>query len=709
MSKKMDSPSQETLNGISFHRSGNSEAAAQWYREAIRKNPKEYEAWHLLGVLAAQQNQKEEAIKLINKSLLINQKNLDALNNLGLVFFESQNYGEAIQCYEKIIFIDKNYGNAWYNKGNALQSLFKFEEAIACYDQAIALHPTWIQAINNKGNALQSLFKFEEAIACYDQAIALDNVYEDAYYNKGVSLQHLRKLADAIQNYEKVISLNPSNIDSLNNLGDIYLELDEEYKAKQKYTEAIFIDPNYIAAQLGLVASTIPRIQDPTQSTLNIRAQFEQRLDELTGLIKNVNNPQDINIIGLHHPFLLAYHDKNNRSLLQKYGLIYQKLAQPFQEAINQRQPRKTQKEKISIGIVGSHFYNHSVWGAITKGLLKNLDRSKFTTHLFSTSSKADDETVLAKNSVESFFSHSSLQDLISSILEKDIDAIIFPEIGMDKLTIQIASLRLAPIQIAAWGHPETTGIPTIDYFMSGELFEQKNYCENYTEIALPLKNLGCYIEPYSGPIKEVNLFDFGINPDEPRLLCPGAPFKYRPDYDGVLLEISRQNPSAQFIFFEFPNSGADRFKQRLLDRFAFEGLQQNIQNLKFIPLLDGPHFRGLMKQMTLYLDTIGFSGFNTALQAIESNLPIITREGDFMRGNLASGLLKCIGMSNLIARDESSYIKLAKDLISNPQLLKECSEVIEKNKSIIFYDTSPMQELEMFLLDKCSSRGIQN
>ena len=54
-----------------------------------------------------------------------------------------------------------------------------------------------------------------------------------------------------------------------------------------------------------------------------------------------------------------------------------------------------------------------------------------------------------------------------------------------------------------------------------------------------------------------------------------------------------------------------------------------------------------------MYLDSIGFSGFNTALQAVECGLPIVTREGRFMRGRLASGILKRMGLQDLVAADE--------------------------------------------------------
>ena len=61
---------------------------------------------------------------------------------------------------------------------------------------------------------------------------------------------------------------------------------------------------------------------------------------------------------------------------------------------------------------------------------------------------------------------------------------------------VMLAALWLAPIQCASWGHPDTTGLPTIDYFLSGELMEPPDADEHYTERLVRLPNLAIYYEP---------------------------------------------------------------------------------------------------------------------------------------------------------------------------------------------------------------------
>ena len=66
-----------------------------------------------------------------------------------------------------------------------------------------------------------------------------------------------------------------------------------------------------------------------------------------------------------------------------------------------------------------------------------------------------------------------------------------YPEVGMDPATCALAALRLAPLQIASWGHPVTTGLPTIDLFVSGELLEGPGAERHYHEKLIRLPGTG--------------------------------------------------------------------------------------------------------------------------------------------------------------------------------------------------------------------------
>ena len=107
------------------------------------------------------------------------------------------------------------------------------------------------------------------------------------------------------------------------------------------------------------------------------------------------------------------------------------------------------------------------------------------------------------------------------------------------------------------------------------------------------------------------------------------------------------------------------------------------------------------MQKADLYLDTIGFSGFNTAMQALECHLPVVTIEGNRLRGRLASAILHQMGLPELICKTEASYIDLVVKLIQNPELLSSYKAAIAKSKMGLFNDLESIRALEKFLINK--------
>jgi predicted O-linked N-acetylglucosamine transferase (SPINDLY family) len=189
-----------------------------------------------------------------------------------------------------------------------------------------------------------------------------------------------------------------------------------------------------------------------------------------------------------------------------------------------------------------------------------------------------------------------------------------------------------------------------------------------------------------------------GIDGDQPLLLCPGMPFKYAPEFDWVLAEIAARAGRCQLVFF-VPETArlADILRERLESAFAKRGLDFARFGV-FVEWLEGPAFAGLMRRADVFLDTIGFSGFNTAMQAAECGIPIVTREGRFMRGRLASGILKRMGLQELVAATEEEYIELALRIIRDGEYRTSLRRLIGERRGALYADEKPVRDLESFL-----------
>jgi predicted O-linked N-acetylglucosamine transferase (SPINDLY family) len=276
------------------------------------------------------------------------------------------------------------------------------------------------------------------------------------------------------------------------------------------------------------------------------------------------------------------------------------------------------------------------------------------------------------------------------TILAAQPDVLIYPEVGMDPMTFKLAALRLAPVQATAWGHPQTSGLPTMDLYLSAQAFEPQDAQAHYTERLVALPGLGCHIEPSA-----VAAYPASVDKSLPLLLCAGTPFKYAPEHDRVLVEIARRLGECRMVFFVYSDSTlSEKLRSRLAAGFGadFE------RCVSFVPWQTRAGFYGWLQAADVYLDTIGFSGFNTALQALECGLPVVTREGRFMRGRLASGILKRMEMPELICENEAQYVDLAVRLASEPDYRRHVSAEIAKRRAVLFGDRAPIAALEELL-----------
>jgi predicted O-linked N-acetylglucosamine transferase (SPINDLY family) len=269
-------------------------------------------------------------------------------------------------------------------------------------------------------------------------------------------------------------------------------------------------------------------------------------------------------------------------------------------------------------------------------------------------------------------------------------------------MTLKLAGLRLAPVQINTWGHPDTSGFPTLDYYVSADRFEPADAQDHYSEQLVLLPHLGNRIQSLKLPNSDPGFAALNIDLERPILVCPGTPFKYQPADDHIFAEIARSVPDVQLIFFR-PSGAlsgealANLLQVRITKEFEAAGLRVT-DHLRFIRWLNFHEFHCLLRRADVLLDTIGFSGYNTAVQAIECGLPLVTREWRFLRGRLASGVLRRMGLTELIVQTKAEYVNLIVRLVADQDYQAHIRHEIEQGRSVLFDDQSAMGPFQDFL-----------
>ena len=342
---------------------------------------------------------------------------------------------------------------------------------------------------------------------------------------------------------------------------------------------------------------------------------------------------------------------------------------------------RKARKpgEKIRLGYISRNFHRQAVSFYMVNRVIHH-DPDKFDVHVFVVGEYHDPLTDLFEKNSEQFQHFPNILDfaaIIRAILSSDLDILIYSDIGMDPITYLLSGLQLAPVQCALVGHGTTTGMPTIQYYISGD-FESKHAQVQYRERLVRLPNLGAAQYLAGQPEEVISRTELGIPEDAIVFISCANGIKHGAERDAVLVNILQRLPNAWIILKPFANrSGMDHYLTQRL-KAAASAAEVNDRLLIVSPVSHPASVMGLLKIADIQLDTYPYGGWTTNLEALYCGLPIITQEGELSRSRWGAGMLRSLGVTEGIAHTPDEYVDCAVRLASNPSLRSEICEKIK-------------------------------
>jgi protein O-GlcNAc transferase len=319
------------------------------------------------------------------------------------------------------------------------------------------------------------------------------------------------------------------------------------------------------------------------------------------------------------------------------------------------------------------------VWRLPTRGWVEGLDRGRFELTAFHTGAICDAETDRARRLFDGFVQGPlSLEAWRARIVERAPHALIYPEVGMDPTAAKLAALRLAPAQYASWGHPSTSGYPTLDFYLTSDAMEPAEGAAHYSETLVRLPGLSTTFSLPPAGLPAPSRASLGLADADVVYWCCQSLYKYLPRYDGVFAEIAQRVPKSRFVFIEFPGSPplTRRFQDRLAAAFAARGLDARAF-CAILPRMTPGAFQAAMGCADVMLDSIGWSGCNSVLEAFARALPVVTLPGETMRSRHAAAMLREIGMDRWICGTQAEYVETAAALGLDPQARRAASEAL--------------------------------
>jgi len=721
---------------IEHHQAGRLSQAENIYQHILAGKPNQPIALHLLGVIAHQTGKNDLALDMISKALTVDPDYAEAHNNLGKVLEDIGNLSNALDRYEIAAAIEPNLAGVHFNQGNVLQKLGRLsdaalayrkalhlnhnsaethyglgnvlkklgrtDQAVESYNSAVKIQPNYPEAHNNLGTALQEVGRHIEAMASYKKAIHHKPDYATAYNNLGTALHNDRKFDAAARRYQRAIVLKPDYADARNNLSTVLQLQGKIEEAVQQIDLALFHNPSNSGWHIKK-ALLLPPVYDSEESIDAVRNNVAQSIAALRKQRLSIADPvSEVATTGFH----LAYHGKNNRHLMKEIAKLHISTCPQLTYESKHFRSRKSKKKKaLRVGFVSSFFRDHTI-GKFTRGTIKLLTREQFEVFVFRLPRRSDAISRFIDDAADNVvLLTGKLKEDQARIENAEMDILFYPDIGMSPLTYFLAFSRLAPVQVTTWGHPDTTGIPNIDYFLSSKDLEVDGLSEHYSERVIKLDSTTPYYFRPKPQKEKFTLNDYDL-PTENRLyLCPQTLVKFHPSFDNLLGEILQRDPCGRIVLIDDDKGGY--LKQGLQERFSLS-FPETQQNVIFLSRMSHSKFLHLLTLVSALLDIPTFSGGTSSLEAFAMGAPIVTWPQKFLRSRFTAALYKQMGFNDLIARDSDSYVDLSLRLAQNENFKSQICDKIRINSYKLFERHESIKELETVFIDtyKTSQEG---
>ncbi len=450
-------------------------------------------------------------------------------------------------------------------------------------------------------------------------------------------------------------------------------------------------------------ALALPVVYDSAHEVEEYRDHFARGLRRLAQevLLKTPEEKKNaLKGIASYSNSFLGYQARNDRELQMEYGrFIHRIMAANYPEWVKPiRMPEILPGDKLRIGYVSSRFRNLSA-AKYFSGWIRGHNKDDFSIFAYHVGAKTDYITEQVQKSSDTFrHIPNSLEEMCVAILNDKLHILVFLDVCLEPATTQLAALRLAPIQCAAWDQPITTGLPTIDYFISSAVAEPDNAQEHYSEKLLLLPGIGVnYLKPViPSALLTKTRRDFQLRDDAVVYLCIQYAYKYLPDQDHLLAQIAKQVPNAQFVFLTENNFIAADLQRRLDRSFSAASLTAK-DYCVLLPAVERFTYWNLSLLGDVFLDSIGWSGGVSTFEAIACRLPVVTLPGEFMRGRQSYAILTELGVTDTIAKSAAEYVQIAVQLGTDRRWRDNIVHRMAANYSLVYSDIRCVRALEDF------------
>lgn len=629
---------------FALHRAGKLAEARHLYESLLRANPRHADALHLLGVMATQTGQHEQAVALIGQAIAINDQAADFHMHLGLALFELGRFSPAAASFARASglglrspMVQAASAQAHYNLAIEQTAAGQASDAIASYEQAIASKPDHASAYANRGVLLAQLGRLDDAIASHSASLRIDPRQAQVYANRGNAHFLRKQLPEAVRDFEQALALDPCHDFVAGTL----------YHANMQMCRWDNADAALAALEAGIASGA--RVAPPFM------------------MLAASSSPA-----------------------------IHRKAAEIWNDALHPPDPvlgplpARAPGGRIRLGYFSADFHQHATAYLIAE-LFELHDRSRFEVVAFSfgpPSSEPMRERIV--QAVDRFIDVIAMPDRDVAALARELGI----DIAVDLKGITqdcrpgIFACRAAPVQVSYLGYPGTMGASYIDYLIADETVIPRDQQQHYAEKVVYLPN--CYqVNDRQRRIaqRQFTREELGLPPTGFVFCCFNNSYKITPaTFASWMRILSSVDGSVLWLLEDHPVATSNLHDQAVrhgiaADRLVFAKRMRLDEHLARHRLAD------------LFLDTLPYNAHTTASDALWAGLPVLTCTGTTFAGRVASSLLLAMGMEELVTQSMVAYEAKAVELARDADQLDAIKQKLAGNRL-----TAPLFDSALFV-----------